>query len=133
MNSKYDTDSSKKPRNTLARIEHLVSAMEEILIEKPEHPLVQAAIPKLIRNIHGYSRVYHFEIIDGHALHFEIQRAACNVSRTRKVSYDEALNSLVKGLFSGEYPELASFQEVFRKHNLIDIIQSATADYSQKK
>ena len=130
MNAKYDNDLSQRPSKPIARIEHLVSALEEILAEKPENKLIQAAIPRLMRNIKEYSLLYHYEIIDGHAFYFEIERIASNVSRTRKISYDEALNSLLKGLFSGEYPELASLQEVFQKYNLMDVIQSATADYS---
>jgi len=133
MNSKYDTDLSKKPSNPLARIKDLVSAMEEILSEKPEHPIVRVSVPKLIRNIKDYSHSYHYEMLDGHALHFEIQRVADNLRRKRNVGYDEALKSLVTGLFSGEYPELACFQDVFKKYNLTDIIQAAVADFSSRK
>ena len=133
MKSKHNFDIAKQPNNPIARIDCLVSALEEILTEKPKNKLVQASIPKLIKNISEYFLAYHYEIIDGHALHFEIKRVACNVSKTREISYDAALSSLVKDIFSGENQELVSLQSIFYRHNLTDIVQSAIADYLPKE
>ena len=133
MNTKYENDTAKKPNKVTARIEIIAGALEEILSENTKNSLIQESIPRLIRNIRDYNINYHSEVLDGHALYFEIKRVALKLAKKINTSYEIALKSLIEGVFSKDNPETKNLQDIFKKYDLSEVIGSAVLDHSYKR